>query len=149
MDPVILDGISIFLSLLLAVILGGIVGTERNLAHKMAGMRTFSLVSLGAASFVVIGNLVLLDFPSGNAIDPLRVTSQIILGIGFLGSGLIIVKDKTVNGLTTAAGLWVVASIGIACGFGYYYLALFITALTLFIFRVMIGFEEKVKTIGD
>jgi len=150
MDPSILGGVSTFLSLLLAVVLGGLLGTERNLAHKVAGMRTFSLVALGSATFVVIGNLILAQSLDPSTGDPLRIASQIILGIGFLGSGLIIIKDKTINGLTTAAGMWVVAAIGMACGFGLYYLALFVTALTLFIFRVLFVFEEKLnKTISD
>lgn len=150
MDPSLLAGINTFLSLLLAVVLGGLLGTERTLAHKTAGMRTFSLVALGSAAFVIIGNLQLAEALDPSAVDPLRIASQIILGIGFLGSGLIIVKDKTVNGLTTAAGMWVAAAIGMACGFGLYYLALFITALTLFIFRVLFVFEEKLnKTVGD
>lgn len=150
MDPSILGGVSTFLSLLLAVVLGALLGTERTLAHKVAGMRTFSLVALGSAAFVIIGNLQMEQALDPSSIDSLRIASQIILGIGFLGSGLIIVQDKTVNGLTTAAGMWVVAAIGMACGFGLYYLALFITALTLFIFRVLFVFEEKLnKTVGD
>jgi len=149
MGPTILSGISTFLSLLLAVVLGALLGTERTLAHKVAGMRTFSLVALGSAAFVVIGNTQLTQTLAGSG-DSLRIASQIILGIGFLGSGLIIVKDKTINGLTTAAGMWVVAAVGMACGFGLYYLALFISALTLFIFRVLFVFEDKLnKTMKD
>lgn len=147
MDASFFDGLTIFLSLTLAVILGGLLGTERSLAHKHAGMRTFALVSLASAFFVVIGQLVIQETDIYSNADPLRIASQVVLGIGFLGSGLIILQNKTVNGLTTAAGLWVAAGLGMACAFGFYYLALFVTALALFVFRGLLGFEEKVRRI--
>lgn len=128
----------IFISLLVAVILGAILGVERNLAGKMAGMRTYSLVSLGSALFVIISRSVVAESGAlSSGIDPLRMASQIIVGIGFIGAGLVVLKGSRLTGITTAAGVWVSAGVGMACGFGLYALALFTTGLTLFIFTIL------------
>lgn len=128
----------LFISLLVAVLLGAILGIERNLAGKMAGMRTYSLVSLGSALFVIISRSVIASLgPIAQDIDPLRMASQIIVGIGFIGAGLVVLKGSRLTGITTAAGVWVSAGVGMACGFGLYALALFATGLALFIFTVL------------
>ncbi|MFA5736656.1 MAG: MgtC/SapB family protein [Candidatus Paceibacterota bacterium] len=132
----ILNG-EIILSLVLAMALGICLGFERNLAGKVAGMRTFALVSLGAALFAIISKLVTEQTIGIINFDPLRMASQVIVGIGFLGAGLIMSKAGKVTGLTTAAGMWVAAGVGLSCGFGLYWLALVATGLILFIFAIL------------
>ncbi len=135
----------VFLQLILATLLGSLLGVERSLAHKTAGMRTYALVALGSALFVIIGQEVLTSLPNGVTFDPLRVASQIVVGIGFLGAGLIFVTKEGVSGLTTAAGLWVAAGIGMAVGFGQNSIALFTTAITLLIFTSFWFIEQKIE----
>lgn len=110
--------ISICLRLLLAAILGGLLGAERGKKHFGAGARTFSLVCLGSAVTIIVNEYVRMK--ANNAIDPARIASQIINGIGFLGAGTIMVTgNNRVKGLTTAACLWVSAIIDIAVGSGF------------------------------
>lgn len=130
-------GGEIVLSLGLAVILGVCLGFERNLAGKVAGMRTFALVSLGSALFAVISKMVTEQTVGVINFDPLRMASQVVVGVGFLGAGLIMARTGKVTGLTTAAGMWVAAGVGLACGFGFYWLALLAAGLTIFIFAVL------------
>lgn len=140
MDPLTL----VFLLRLGAAMLCGVIlGTERILANKTAGMRTYALVSLGSALFVIISQYVAAQSSGMFSFDPLRMASQVIVGIGFLGAGLIMVKDNHMTGITTAAGIWVAAGIGIACGFGLFQLALISTFFTLFIFIVLFKIENK------
>jgi len=117
--------------------LGVILGLERNIAGKMAGMRTYALVSVGSALFVIISRLVAVDYIGISNFDPLRMASQVIVGIGFIGAGLVFFKGNHPVGITTATGIWVVSGIGIACGFGLYALATFVTGLTVFVFTIM------------
>lgn len=133
--------------LVLAVILGGLLGLERSLARKTAGMRTYTLVSMGAALFVIIAEIVGVYYSELGirVFDPLRVASQIIVGIGFLGAGLIILQGNKLRGLTTAAGLWVAAGIGMAVGYGLYIVAAMVTVLTLFVFTVLWYVEHYVE----
>ena len=138
---------TIFLQILLAMILGMLLGAERSIAGKTAGMRTYALVSLGSCVFIIIStaisaqNYTIFDF------DPLRVMAGIVTGIGFLGAGLIILRESHLRGLTTAAGLWVAAGIGSAVGFKLFSLAVFTTFLTLFVFTMMWYIEEKIKSL--
>lgn len=127
----------IFIGLFLAVLFGAILGVERNLSGKMAGMRTYSLVSMGSALFVDISRLVIAQSVAGSDYDPLRLAAQIITGIGFIGAGLVVLRGGHLTGVTTAAGLWVSAGVGMACGFGLYTLALFAVGLSLVIFTVL------------
>ncbi|MEW5907896.1 MAG: MgtC/SapB family protein [Patescibacteria group bacterium] len=135
----------IFFKLFLALLLGITLGIERAMAHKTAGMRTFGLVCMGACLFVIISELMASQHVNQSSFDPLRMASQIIVGIGFLGAGLIIVKGPEIVGLTTAAGLWVTAGIGMAVGFGLYAIAIFATLITLFAFVALWAIEEKIK----
>jgi putative Mg2+ transporter-C (MgtC) family protein len=109
-------------------------------------MRTYALVSMGACLFVAITILVV-SLSEGNAVsfDPLRVLAGVITGIGFIGAGAILVRETTLQGLTTAAGLWVTAAIGVAVGFGFYMVAIFATLLTLFVFRLLWFVEQKLE----
>lgn len=124
------------LQLGLAVLLGAVIGLERELARKTAGMRTYALVALGSAVFTIISGHLM---DSGELIgvinyDPSRIAAQIITGIGFIGAGMIIFNQSKLQGITTAAGIWVTAAIGMAVGFKFYTMAVTATVLALFIF---------------
>lgn len=124
----------------LALVLGAIVGFERETAGKSAGVRTYGLVALGAALFSYI-SLVGFPAPEGSVADPARIAAQVVVGIGFLGAGLIIFREERVQGLTTAAGLWVVAGIGMSTGAGLHGLAVVATILGVIAFRFMHIFD--------
>lgn len=112
--------VSIVVRLSLAVLLGGIVGAERGAKRQIAGIRTFAVVCLGAAIAMVTNEYLCIR--SGSIMDPARMAAQVISGVGFLGVGTIIVTGKNqVKGLTTAASLWAVATLGIAVGSGFIY----------------------------
>lgn len=151
METIISNNLDIIIRLSVAMLLGVILGIERTIAHKTAGMRTYGLVAMGAALFVVISEMVAKNFPIASAVDPLRMASQVIAGVGFLGAGLIIFQEsgQRISGLTTAAGLWVSAGIGIAAGFGFFSLAIFATFLSLFVFTILWFIEKKVKEMSQ
>jgi len=119
------------LRLLLAALFGAAVGFERKQAEKPAGLRTLSLVSVGAAMFTIAS---LIAFPGA---DPARVAAQIVTGIGFLGAGTILRSGLNVHGLTTAASIWAVAAVGIAVGAGMYVLSAVATLLMLIILHFL------------
>jgi putative Mg2+ transporter-C (MgtC) family protein len=123
------------LRLALAATLGGLIGFERELREREAGLRTHMLVAMGSALFTIVSAYGFHDFlASGQSVvraDPTRIAAQIVTGIGFLGAGAIIRQGLSVRGLTTAATLWVVAAIGLAAGAGYYSGAVTTTALVL------------------
>ena len=141
----------VVIRLFMAVVLGGFLGLERTIAGKVAGVRTYALVGMGAALFVVVSQLMVTRYWLAGVVDfdPLRVASQVVMGIGFLGAGLIIFRKNDVAGLTTAAGLWVSVGVGLASGFGLYSVAVIATAITLFIFTVMWFIERWVKKSFD
>jgi len=127
--------------LLLAIILGTLIGIEKEFARKSAGMRTYALVSLGAALFSIIAQLA---FKNANgSFDPSRILSQIVVGIGFIGAGVIIFQKSQIRGITTAAGLWVTAAIGAAVGYKLYNLAISATLLVLLVLVVFWSIEKK------
>jgi putative Mg2+ transporter-C (MgtC) family protein len=123
------------LRLSLAAVLGGVIGFERELREREAGLRTHLLVALGSALFTIVGAYGFHAFlNSGQSVvraDPTRIAAQIVTGIGFLGAGAIIRQGMSVRGLTTAATLWVVAAVGLASGAGYYSAAVMTTAVVL------------------
>lgn len=127
--------------LAVALVLGLILGAEREARDQPAGLRTHALVSVGAALFGVISVFGVLPYAGVNTpTDMSRVASQVPSGIGFLGAGAILRFGATVRGLTTAASLWVVAAIGLAAGLGMYVAATFVTVgsvLTLMVFRLV------------
>lgn len=131
-----------FIYLVVALLLGASLGIERTLAGKTAGLRTFGLVSMGACLFIIIARFVV---PSVEAygFDPLRVAASVVMGIGFLCGGVIIFKDSQLSGLTTAAGLWVSAGIGMAVGYGLISLAFFATLATLMVFTLFWFIEHR------
>ena len=128
--------------LIAALILGSILGLERTLAHKTAGIRTYGLVSMGSCLFILIARFVVPMIEAYNY-DPLRMAAGIVMGVGFLCGGVIIFKDSTLQGLTTAAGLWVAAGIGMAVGYGLITLAFFATVATLITFTVFWFIEQR------
>lgn len=118
----------------LALLLSAIIGVEREIRQKSAGLRTHTLVGLGAAIFVLVSKYAFSDVLSpGVVLDPSRVAAQIVSGIGFIGAGLIFVRRDSVRGLTTAAGIWVTAAIGAAAGGGLPVLAAVGTAIYLLV----------------
>ncbi len=134
----------IFLQLLVAVVLGGLIGVEREYKGKPAGVKTYALVCLGSALFIILGQHFLFGGElARESLDPSRVLSAIVMGVGFLGGGLIIKRDAEVEGLTTAAGLWIAAAIGATIGVGLFLVAIFTTALTIFIFQSIVVLENK------
>lgn len=121
------------LRLSLATLLGAVIGVEREYHAKEAGIRTHLLVALGACLFMII-SVYGFDFMLDHehvSFDPSRIASQVVTGIGFIGAGTIILQKQMVRGLTTAAGLWVTAAIGLACGNGMYLVAIVTTAIVL------------------
>ena len=128
--------IDITLRLLIAMLLGGVIGIEREYRSKEAGFRTHFLVALGSALFCIVS-----QYGFGFDLkDSSRVASQVVSGIGFLGAGTIIFQKNVVRGLTTAAGLWVTAAIGLACGSGMFAAAAIATALIIVGLEVLILF---------
>jgi putative Mg2+ transporter-C (MgtC) family protein len=122
--------------LLLASLLGALIGLEREIHGRTAGFRTHLLVSLGSALFVIVSIEFYRRFGnfSGTGmvgVDPGRVAAQVVVGIGFLGAGAIIREKASVRGLTTAACLWIAAAIGVACGVGLFMLSVLVTAIAL------------------
>lgn len=135
-----------FLKLLLSMLLGGFIGTERAiLARQSAGTRTFGLVSMGACLFVIISNYVISAYVGILEIQPLFMAGAIISGIGFLGGGLIIFRGDALHGVTTAAGLWITAGIGMSVGFGMYAIGIFSTIMVLIMFTGMWWLESRFK----
>lgn len=132
------------LSLLVAMLLGMVLGVERFLAHKTAGMRTYTFISMGSALFVIITRLISVQFPSAIGFDH-HIPAQIVAAAGFLGVGAIFHNSQRVSGITTASGMWVAAGIGMACGFGFYKLAIIVTVLALFTFIVMWFLEKQIR----
>ncbi len=126
-----MDMKEVLLRLILAATLGGFIGLERQLKHHPAGLRTNTLVCIGAAVTMVLAELLCARQYSlyGLMSDPTRIAGQVISGIGFLGAGTIIHSNSNVKGLTTAASLWTVACIGLVAGSGFYEIAIAITAL--------------------
>lgn len=128
--------LNIFFQLFLAFLLGAFLGFEREWRRKAAGLRTYSLVAIGACLFTVISFYGFRN-AGGQSLDPSRIASQIVVGIGFIGGGVIFARGDVVRGLTTAAGLWLSAAIGVAVGVQMFAVAIFATMLGIFILSVL------------
>ncbi|MBR0533234.1 MAG: MgtC/SapB family protein [Bacteroidales bacterium] len=129
-------------------ILGGVIGFEREKRAKEAGFRTHFLVALGSTLITVIsayGFDKVADLIPIARYDPARLAAQIVSGIGFIGAGLIIFQKNVIHGLTTAAGLWVTAAIGIACGVGHYELAVITTIMVLMALELALAVDDKLN----
>jgi len=130
--------------LILAIVFGGAIGLEREYKKKEAGLQTYTLVALGSCLFTIIATNLFGFFSARGDInfDPGRIILAVATGIGFIGAGVIIHRQDRVEGITTAAGLWVTASIGVATGIGLYMLAFIVTLLVIFIL-IVFGELEK------
>ena len=138
--------IDLLLKLLLATVLGGVIGWERETSGKPAGLRTNILICVGAALFTYLSNEMSgFAYPGGQLFDPARIAAQILPGIGFIGAGTIMQAKGTVTGLTTAATLWVVAAIGMALGAGGYIEATGTTLLVLVILWPLGWVEDRIE----
>jgi putative Mg2+ transporter-C (MgtC) family protein len=135
------------LRLVVAAVLGGAIGLERELDEKAAGLRTHMLVSLGAALFTMVGAYGFHGFLTGGGAvvraDPGRIAAQIVTGIGFLGAGVIFRQGFTIRGLTTAASLWVVAAVGMAAGAGFWEGAVIATVVGVISLRPLEWLKER------
>ncbi len=131
--------------LILAIVLGALIGLEREYKGKGAGLQTYSLVALGTCLFTII-SFELFDFfavKSGISFDPSRIIQAVAVGIGFIGAGVIFRQSSGVVGLTTAAGLWTTAAIGVAVGVRFYFLAVVTTLAVILILAGLGLLEEK------
>ena len=146
-----LDMLGIAVRLCLAVLCGGVIGLERSIKHRPAGFRTHILICLGASMTTLTSQYLLISMNMFT--DVARLGAQVIAGIGFIGAGTIMVtKSQSVKGLTTAAGLWTAAIIGLACGAGFAELAFFATAMVMvaevLLFRIESNFARKVSDVN-
>jgi putative Mg2+ transporter-C (MgtC) family protein len=132
----------IIFKLTLACILGGVIGLERESLNRPAGFRTYTLVCVGSALAMVVSLDMYYQYYQTVNADPGRIAAQVVSGIGFLGAGTIMREGSTVRGLTTAAGLWGVACVGLAVGAGMYIPAVVTTVLILFVLIYFVKFEE-------
>ena len=133
------EELRMLLDLLIAVVLGFVIGFERKVRDKEAGIRTHTIVCAGSALLMIVSK-----YAFGNAADSARVAAQIVSGIGFLGAGMIVYKKHEVHGLTTAAGVWATAGVGMACGGRLYIVA---AGATLVLVLCQIIFHSKWKLI--
>ena len=139
-----LNAWSVLFRLLLAAVFGGCIGLERGKHNRAAGLRTHILVCVGSAVTILVGLYTAQEL--GFTGDPMRIGAQVISGIGFLGAGTILHRDHTqVTGLTTAAGLWTTASIGLALGVGAYWIALVAFAIMMVTVVLLIRLERSSK----
>ncbi|MDB4983944.1 MAG: putative rane protein [Patescibacteria group bacterium] len=136
----------IMAKLAVAMLLGLVLGLERVYAHKTAGMRTYALVALASAAFITVSVFIgdhFMQFAAG--FNPAFIAGEIVVGVGFLGAGLIIFKDGHIENLTTAGGLWICAGIGMMCGFGMIREAIFTGVLTFFVMGVLSVVERRIR----
>jgi putative Mg2+ transporter-C (MgtC) family protein len=132
--------------LAMATLLGGLVGWDREQRRKPAGLRTNMMVALGACTFTLMGIVLIAGLGQG---DPTRVVTGVATGIGFLGAGSILKRGESVEGVTTAAGIWVVGAIGAACGAGAYGVAAVATAIALVVLYALGKLETKKDAAGN
>lgn len=160
------EGMEIFIRILIAMLTGALIGIEREYKNRPAGMRTHTLVCLGAATIALLESLIRLNMLNSGASEGLtlnigRMSAQVISGIGFLGAGTIFMAQKKIAGLTTAASLWMTCCLGLLIGFGYYGIAIVdgITVIVVLTFlqkivhvnalkRVEIQFIHRAETIN-
>lgn len=142
-----ISNLEILVRLLLASFFGGLIGLERERSHKVAGLRTHSLVALGSALLALISFFLYENFPSVNGVSGFdyHLIANVIVGIGFIGGGAILRNGHRVTGTTTAASLWAVAAIGLAIGVGFYSGAIFTVAIGYFLLTVVWKLEKKVS----
>ncbi len=133
------------LRLVVATLLGALLGLERSLAGKHAGMRTYALVAMGSALFVVVGILSSVQLSMFPGINPVQIASSVVIGIGFIGAGLAALRGEHPE-LTTASGIWLSAGIGMAAGFGLYAPALAATVIGFIVFWGFAKLERQLSS---
>jgi len=131
---------TLILRLVVGGLLGGLIGLEREMRAKGAGIRTHFIVGLGSALFMIIS---MFAFEGTDKFDSSRVAAGVVSGIGFIGGGVIIFQRNVIRGITTAAGMWVAAAIGLACGGGMYPIAIAATVLTLLVLELLHFFHLR------
>ncbi|MCM1316639.1 MAG: MgtC/SapB family protein [Bacteroides sp.] len=131
--------------LVLSMVLGAVIGYERKRKGQIAGVRTFSLIAMGATLAMILSIYVPQEYLGLKNGDPGRIAAQVVSGIGFLGAGAIIQMKGSVRGLTTAAGIWMVAALGLTVGVGMYVIATVATILILFILWVLERIEHRMS----
>ncbi|OGE77661.1 MAG: hypothetical protein A2751_00545 [Candidatus Doudnabacteria bacterium RIFCSPHIGHO2_01_FULL_46_14] len=136
---------SIIIKVAVAALLGAVVGFERELARKVAGIRTHSLVCLASALFTSISVDAFKPYIGSVGYDPSRIISNIVVGIGFIGAGAILRNGSKVEGTTTAASLWAIAAIGVTVGVGLFKEAILITILVYSVLQVVWLVEQKIR----
>jgi putative Mg2+ transporter-C (MgtC) family protein len=134
-----MSALDVFIRIVIAAALGGLIGIEREIREHTAGFRTHILVSVGAAAFTIASSYGL----QGTGLDPNRISAQIVTGIGFLGAGAIIRYGASVRGLTTAASLWTVAAVGLLAAQGFWQAALITTGVVIFSLYLLRFVEDK------
>ena len=134
--------------IILSAVLGGLVGLERQIHGRAAGLRTHILVSVGSGLFMLVSILVSSSYGHLGSVDPSRIAAGVVTGIGFLGAGAIIRYESNIKGLTTAASIWAVAAIGLAAGAGLYAPAL-ITTVVVVAVLILSRLEERMELKGD
>ncbi|MBR2885743.1 MAG: MgtC/SapB family protein [Clostridia bacterium] len=139
-----MQSLELLLRLIVAVVLGGVIGLERGGAKHAAGLRTHIILCLGAASVMVVSECLVIRYEIPKEI--MRMGAQIISGVGFLGAGNIIVNGGQVHGITTATGLWTTACVGIAAGSGNYLIAVFMVILMMFVMLGLRSMSQKIRT---
>jgi putative Mg2+ transporter-C (MgtC) family protein len=131
----------------LSLVLGALVGLEREQGERAAGIRTHTLVALGSCLIMIVSAFGFADILGTPAVvlDPSRIAAQVVSGIGFLGAGTILLRKEIIKGLTTAAAIWVVAAIGLACGAGLLLEAIAVTIFTLVVLRVLQPLRDRLR----
>jgi putative Mg2+ transporter-C (MgtC) family protein len=133
--------------LIAAAVLGAVLGFERSLSGKHAGMRTYTLVAMGSALFTVVGTVAAQQMSAFVGINPLQIASSVVVGIGFIGAGLSVMRGEGSHAeLTTATGIWVAAAVGMTVGFGFYSTAVAATILGILIFSLLARLEHRLRT---
>lgn len=143
--PWVIDNLNILVRLLLSMLMGGLIGLERERSNHAAGLRTHILVCLGSTLIMLLSIYGFKDFvgEANVRIDPARLATAVITGIGFLGAGTILFTGKSITGLTTAASIWVVGAVGLAIGAGFYFAAIVSTFLILLNLIVFNKLEQR------
>lgn len=135
----------LLLRIILASVFGALIGLERQLRAKEAGLRTHVLVCIGSALFMIVSKYGFEDILSVDhvALDPSRIAAQVVSGVGFLGAGAILINKQMIKGLTTAAGLWVTAALGLVVGSGMYQIAIYGTVMTLVVLEAVRWLRDR------
>jgi len=139
-----ISGVEVLIRLIISMLLGGLVGWEREKEEKPAGLRTHILVCLGSTLVMIVSAY---GFPGRSPSDPGRIAAQVITGIGFIGAGTIFRAGTTIKGLTTAASIWTVAGIGLAVGAGLYFPAIVTTLLV--VVTLAVAAELEIRFLGS